>query len=71
MRGAHYEHCRTCEDHHQQAGGLQLHVGVAEGVAEGGVDDDEEDEAAHRPEGKLTALQTLPQKPPAQLHKHN
>lgn len=29
----------TDEDDQQQAGGVQLNVGVTEGVAEGGVDD--------------------------------
>jgi len=50
---------------------VQLYVGVGEGVAEGGVDDHEQNDAAHRPKRRLPAVQTLSQEPPAHLHAQN
>lgn len=61
----------TDEDNNEQAQMVQLYVGVGEGVAEGGVDDHEQNDAAHRPERRLPAVQTLSQKPPTHLHAQN
>lgn len=55
------------EDDDEQTQMVQLYVGVREGVAEGGVDDHEQNDAAHRPERRLSAVQKLPQEPPAHL----
>ena len=60
----------TDEDDQQQAGGVQLDVGVAEGVAEGGVDDHEEDGTADGAERRLPPLQTLPEETTTHLHTH-
>jgi len=57
----------TDEHQQQQAAGLQLGVGVAEGVTEGGVDDHEEHAAADGAERKLPALQALPEETAARL----
>lgn len=50
---------------------VQLYVGVGEGVAEGGVDDHEQNDAAYRSKWRLPAVQTLSQEPPADLHAQN
>lgn len=50
----------TDEDDQQQTNGPQLNVGVTEGVAEGAVDDHEEDSAAHGAKGRFSPLQKLP-----------
>lgn len=57
----------TDEDDQQQTDGSQLDVGVTEGVAEGGVDDHEEDGAAHSAKRRFAPLQKLPRKTPAHL----
>lgn len=51
----------TDEDDQQQADGVQLDVGVAEGVAEGGVDDHQKNGAADGAEGRLSPLQEVPE----------
>lgn len=57
----------TDEDDQQQTNGSQLNVGVTEGVTEGGVDDHEEDSAAHCAKGRFSTLQKLPHKTPTHL----
>lgn len=59
----------TDEDYDEQAEVVQLDVRVGEGVAEGGVNDHEQDDAAHRPEGKFPPLEPLPQKPTTNLNR--
>lgn len=59
----------TDEDNQQQTNGSQLNVGVTEGVTEGGVDDHEEDSAAHSTKGRFSPLQKLPHKTPTHLQK--
>lgn len=68
---AHRLNTLTDEDDEEQAQMVQLNVGVGEGVAEGGVDYHEQNDAAHRPERRLPAVQTLSQEPPAHLHTQN
>lgn len=50
---------RTDEDDEEETQMVQLYVGVGEGVTEGGVDDHEQNDAAHRPERRFPAVQTL------------
>lgn len=57
----------TDEDNQQQTDGSQLDVGVAERVTEGGVDDHEEDGAAHSTKWRFPPLQELPGKTPTNL----
>lgn len=57
----------TDEDDQQQTNGSQLNVGVTEGVAEGGVDDQEEDSAAHSAKRRLSPLQELSHQSPTHL----
>lgn len=58
----------TDEDDQQQTGGVQLDVGVTEGVTEGGVDDHEQDAAADGAERRLLPLQEVPEETPTHLH---
>lgn len=48
---------------------VQLDVRVGERVAERGVDDHEQNDAAHRAERRLPPLQPLPQEPPTHLNR--
>lgn len=57
----------TDEDDQQQAGGVQLDVGVTEGVTEGGVDYHEEDGAAHGAKRRFSPIQILPHETPTHL----
>lgn len=59
----------TDEDDQQQTNGSQLNVGVTEGVTEGGIDDHEEDSAAHSAKGRFLPLQKLPHKTSTHLQK--
>lgn len=67
LKNKHTECGLTGEDDQQQAGGVQLDVWVTEGVAEGGVDDHQEDDAADGAERGFSPLQKLPEETPTHL----